>query len=264
MARASSNNVISFDEIRAVVHLVTDLHDMPQSSALRRRHMAQQLRELIGADYALSVMFTCTASGKDLLFRDPIQIGGDTASRTLLSTWLRNPAPPDPCTTPLSRLLVRERGLVTRNRASLVSDQPWYASLHVRMFRRAAELDDTIYSVLPLHPPNHFALLLLARRIGNGGPFSAKHRDLVNLLHSEAVWVYREAAGKNRKHAHSLTVRQEQCLQELLSGHGEKEIAARLALSRHTVHVHIKAIYREFGVTSRGELLARFLTRGKS
>jgi DNA-binding CsgD family transcriptional regulator len=43
----------------------------------------------------------------------------------------------------------------------------------------------------------------------------------------------------------------------LLSGQPEKTIALRLDLSPHTVHNHIRAIFRSFQVHSRAELLAR-------
>jgi DNA-binding CsgD family transcriptional regulator len=43
----------------------------------------------------------------------------------------------------------------------------------------------------------------------------------------------------------------------LLQGNAEKEVAAKLKLSRHTVHRYTQAIYDELNVHSRGELLAR-------
>ena len=48
-------------------------------------------------------------------------------------------------------------------------------------------------------------------------------------------------------------------LQLLLGGHSEKQIAAKLSVSRHTVHVYVKDIYRRFGASSRAELLARWV-----
>jgi DNA-binding CsgD family transcriptional regulator len=45
----------------------------------------------------------------------------------------------------------------------------------------------------------------------------------------------------------------------LVEGLTEKEVAARLNLSRHTVHNHIRDIYAHLGVRSRGELLAMFI-----
>jgi DNA-binding NarL/FixJ family response regulator len=45
----------------------------------------------------------------------------------------------------------------------------------------------------------------------------------------------------------------------LLRGLGEKEVAEHLCLSRHTVHTHIKHIYKFLGVQSRSQLLATYL-----
>ena len=58
-----------------------------------------------------------------------------------------------------------------------------------------------------------------------------------------------------------LSPRYVQTLQYLLSGDSEKEIAARLGVSPHTVHVYVKGLYRHFHVASRGELTARFVRR---
>lgn len=57
----------------------------------------------------------------------------------------------------------------------------------------------------------------------------------------------------------SLCRRERQTLELLLTGASEKEIAAQLGLSVHTVHQYVKAIYRRFDVTSRAQLMARSL-----
>ena len=57
-----------------------------------------------------------------------------------------------------------------------------------------------------------------------------------------------------------LSPRHVETLQRLLEGDSEKQIAGRLKLSPHTVHVYVKALYRHFDVSSRGELLARFVS----
>ena len=55
--------------------------------------------------------------------------------------------------------------------------------------------------------------------------------------------------------------RQSQTLTLLLQGDAEKQIAAKLEISQHTVHVYIKSLYKRFGVNSRAELLALLLRR---
>jgi DNA-binding NarL/FixJ family response regulator len=57
----------------------------------------------------------------------------------------------------------------------------------------------------------------------------------------------------------NLAPRLQQTLKHLLDGDSEKQIAAKLALSRHTVHVYVKGLYRHFGASSRGELLSRWV-----
>lgn len=56
-----------------------------------------------------------------------------------------------------------------------------------------------------------------------------------------------------------LSPRRRETLKHLLSGDSEKQIAQKLALSRHTVHVYVKDLYRHFGASSRAELLARWV-----
>ncbi|MGH7279612.1 MAG: helix-turn-helix domain-containing protein, partial [Candidatus Rokuibacteriota bacterium] len=47
----------------------------------------------------------------------------------------------------------------------------------------------------------------------------------------------------------------------LVEGDSEKQIAARLGLSPTTVHQYVTALYRHFGVRSRGKLLAHIMAR---
>ena len=56
-----------------------------------------------------------------------------------------------------------------------------------------------------------------------------------------------------------LTSSQKRVLKAVLNGQSEKEIAVVLYLSPETVHSHMKLIYKSFQVTSRAELLSRFI-----
>jgi DNA-binding CsgD family transcriptional regulator len=56
-----------------------------------------------------------------------------------------------------------------------------------------------------------------------------------------------------------LTRRRRETLELLLSGLSEKEVGIRLGITQNTVHSHVFQVYRHYGVSSRGELLARFL-----
>jgi DNA-binding CsgD family transcriptional regulator len=43
----------------------------------------------------------------------------------------------------------------------------------------------------------------------------------------------------------------------LMEGDGEKQIAAQLGISRHTVHYHVRELHRRFDASDRGRLLAQ-------
>jgi DNA-binding CsgD family transcriptional regulator len=55
--------------------------------------------------------------------------------------------------------------------------------------------------------------------------------------------------------------RMKETLGHLLRGDSEKQIAHKLGISQHTVHVYVKRLYRHYGASSRGELLAQFVAR---
>ena len=57
----------------------------------------------------------------------------------------------------------------------------------------------------------------------------------------------------------ALTPRLQQTLALLLAGDGEKQVAHKLGISRHTVHTYVKQLYTRYAVSSRAELLARFV-----
>ena len=60
---------------------------------------------------------------------------------------------------------------------------------------------------------------------------------------------------KQSKQLPELTPAQGRVYDGFVDGLSEKEIAARLKLSIHTVHSHAKAIYKVLAVSSRGELM---------
>jgi len=60
-------------------------------------------------------------------------------------------------------------------------------------------------------------------------------------------------------HLPAIAPRLRKVLSAMLSGRSEKQIAAELSLSRHTVHQYVKEIYRKVGVNSRPELMAQHL-----
>ena len=61
-----------------------------------------------------------------------------------------------------------------------------------------------------------------------------------------------------------LSPREDEVLRALTEGRTEKEVAQEMGLSPHTIHVHVKSIYKKFAVNRRAELLRKVFRRRSS
>ena len=60
----------------------------------------------------------------------------------------------------------------------------------------------------------------------------------------------------------ALTSREREVLQGVAAGLSEKKLAGKLSVSPHTVHTHIKKIYRKLQVGSRAEAVLKARNKG--
>lgn len=88
-----------------------------------------------------------------------------------------------------------------------------------------------------------------------------RYRDLVYLLEAEFGWLFRRVSEYQLTHEveKNLPPRLRQMLSWLLTKLSEKEIAGHANLSQNTVHEYTKQLFRILGVTSRTELMARYI-----
>lgn len=63
------------------------------------------------------------------------------------------------------------------------------------------------------------------------------------------------------KHELSLTDRQSEIVERLLSGQGDKQIAHELQMSAGTLRTHLDRLFRRFAAKDRSELVAYVFTR---
>lgn len=91
-------------------------------------------------------------------------------------------------------------------------------------------------------------------------PLTARHQALVRVLGHQLCTDYRHGYLDPVGDAlEGLSDRELRALRLLLNGHREAEIARLMTVSQHTVHTHVKSLYRSFRVASRGELLSLFI-----
>ena len=94
--------------------------------------------------------------------------------------------------------------------------------------------------------------LIILTRPGREAPFDDLDRRIVGLFHAEVGRLWRRTGDDSTA---DLPRHLLQTLGLLLEGLSEREIVARLQLSRHTVHDHVKRLYTRFQVNSRAQLL---------
>ncbi|USN98163.1 MAG: helix-turn-helix transcriptional regulator [Phycisphaeraceae bacterium] len=137
----------------------------------------------------------------------------------------------------------------------------WERSRAFNLVHRECGIDDYIFSIRRLTLAGTVSVLWVHRAIGDVN-FTPRERRLLAFMHDQLVpLVGRALASGTEPPVGALPRRPREVLDLLLRGLAEQEIADRLGLSKATVHEHATRVYRHFGVSSRGELLARFIGR---
>jgi DNA-binding CsgD family transcriptional regulator len=149
----------------------------------------------------------------------------------------------------------------TVRREQIISDREWRHSVEFNDFIRRGGIDLALLSRQPIGRRNRANVVVLYPPHG-AAPLPERGRRLVHLAQEElgprlgtALAVAGEPGWS------TLPPRWRQALDCLLDGDSEKQAAVRLGISRLTLHDYVRGLYRHFGVSSRGELLAFFLRR---
>lgn len=148
------------------------------------------------------------------------------------------------------------------------TDEPeWFRGFQQRFLARYNWVDFLLSSWAA--GPDRMVSLAVPQAEGQP-PLGAREKRLASLVvRAAAPFVLSELFDGDEKPGAShprrllqnrnLSERQTDVLQLLLRGQSEKEVARSLGVSTHTVHTHVKKLYSEFNVSSRGELLALFI-----
>ena len=237
-----------------MLRLTHELRDLPRGSLAQRQHAIEGLCALVGAKVGMWLNLTLTGDGH-ILIGSPIDLGWGTEGerRAFVSYLGAQPRSLDPSLPPLERLIRNQ--VATASRHGVLPDRAWYGSDHVQEFRRPGGVDDFIYSGRLQPDGVHVDGLSLHRPWGER-PFSPREIGLVDAFQRESAWIVERPSPVPAALLAELPPRLREVLLGLTRGLGEKQLAAELKLSPHTVHDHVKALYRRLHVGSRGELLS--------
>jgi DNA-binding CsgD family transcriptional regulator len=253
-------------DVRAIVELVGACRELGDDAPSWRAHLIAGLARLAGADLgSTGEMGGCESPaprdlGVTLWTADGL---ADPAVLEATAAELRR----DPAWAPvLLEYLGRSAGpgASCLTRRGLLPDRAWYATRDYELVQRPCGLDHILWCflALPGPSPGDRSGIILCRAAGRRD-FSPRDCTLVREAHAAIAPL---VGGPLARYAEpsplELPPRSRQVLACLLEGDGDKQVAARLGMSPHTVNEHTKAIYLHFRVRGRAELLARWVRRG--
>jgi DNA-binding CsgD family transcriptional regulator len=254
-----SDRPLRWNQVRALFRAVRECYEL-LPAVDPRPHLLARLCEILGARVATTATVNDLQHGSCGLIEDPVHVGlPERDARRLLAPYQTLGSAADPL---IDRMLSRDLRLTRADavaaaaRTELVDDSSWYAHPAIAEDRSALGLDDSLHAYRVTADPRRVCGLHLVRSAGDR-PFDARDRNLVGLLLLETPQLLMAPA---RPPEGALAPRVQATLVRLLRGESEKAVAAALGISVHTVHSYVKRIYRAYGVQSRAELLATFLS----
>jgi DNA-binding CsgD family transcriptional regulator len=255
----SKSRHLRLRELREAFRLVGECRDVGDDPEAWRRHAFRELVRLIGGRAAAGGEIRWRRPAPSIIVVQSLDEGLPPADRAVFLDYMQVHGPMhDPITSSLKRLRGR---LVTRTRRQLVADSEWYGADFFHRYHRGAGLDHCINSLCEPAADGTIDVIGVHRAVGDRD-FSPRERRLLHLVHDELgrlIGPVLEWAGASA--VARLSPRLRQTLDALREGDSEKQVAARLGISQPTAHEYVHRLYRHFGVSSRAELLARFIRR---
>src|SRR4051812_13519346 len=246
----SKSAALTAPDVRAVYELAAECRDLGDDPAAWWRHFGERLAGLAGADFAGCGQVARLWSGRAET-RGIGEWGWDNGfdqepwGRSV-ETFDANPGHSKPYRLYFRRLADDDG--VCLARTDLLPDRDWARAW---LFREVSEPMGTdhylwCYRALPRAAGEH-GVVVLCRAAGRPD-FTARDKAVVRAAHElVAPLVGGPLAGFGDPSPGDLPPRARQVLRCLLEGEGDKQAAARLGVTRHTVNQYAKVIFRHFG-----------------
>jgi DNA-binding CsgD family transcriptional regulator len=248
---------LTSSDLRAALRLSGEARELPQGSQQQREHVLRGLAAMVSAQVCV---WGELDPGPPMRLIPSLDIGWDgPREREVFLNYIQTAQGTlsDPAVERMG--VLQPAPVVTFAREQLVENRSWYRSPHVQELRRAARVDAFLYTGrFDLPRPVAFSM----HRAWGDKPFAERDRSLIDAFHAESRWLHAPPPPLvDAALLGELPPRLREVLLALARGHSEKEIAAELRLSQHTVHDYVKALHQRLRVRSRGELLSRVLRK---
>ena len=256
----SKSAMLRVPDVCAVYRLIGDCRDVGGDPAQWQQMALEGLCRLVGG---------CGASGGEGVWLRPSEplrpmtscvVGFDDSGRERYLAYMQEQGIlGDPIYQRIQHLPDR---IVTRTRRDLVPDDEWYRSVSFNEYRKEGGNDHQLTSVYQVAATGEMSGMGVLRALGDRD-FTTRERCLASFFHVELGALIGRAlvSAIEPSSFDRLSPRLRQTLDCLVDGDSEKQVAARLSLSRSTVHQYITMLYRRFGVQSRPELMSYVFKR---
>jgi DNA-binding CsgD family transcriptional regulator len=253
------------EDVRAIVQLVGECRDLGDDPVAWRQHLFRTVSRLSRSVLATGAdMAGCLAGRTVFLNMDSWGWENGLSKQGWLQalTALKDDPTALMLVTRVAERL-RQENSVSYSRKDVLSDREWEASADYNFMARVVGVNHSIGCFRSLPPAADLFKALCLWRAQGDRDYSPRDRLLVQeALAAVVPLVGGPLARPGQPSPAELPPRVRQALRCLLDGDGDKQIARRLGLTRHTVNEYMKTLFRYFGVQSRTELLARWVRRG--
>jgi DNA-binding CsgD family transcriptional regulator len=256
MAKA---DLLRVQDVRGAYRLIGECRDLGSDPALWQTRLFEGLFRLFGEAAASGGEGRLVGTHGAIAPFSHFHSGFDAKDLRTYHSYMREGGPAvDPFIRAFPR--VRDRA-VTHTRRQIVPDHVYHRSPVFGRYFQPGNVGPRLASIFPTPGSDTISLLHL-HRPPQARDFSSRERGLLEFFHGEiGALVGRALISAAEPTPESLSPRLRQTLACLVKGDTEKQVAARLGLSGATLHEYVTALYRRFGVNSRGQLLAHVLKR---
>ena len=243
---------LRLSDIRHIYRIINEIVELGEDPDAWRAHLVEQLLHFFHFQYSVSFVVPLPMDTSNISAVKVCERGLDEAG---LRTWSeygrRGDLSSDPCT---SAIASRAGQPYTAVRQMLATDHQWYQSPYYNEHRSQTRSDDLLISMLPM-PQIGILHTISGDRARGSPPMGRREVVCCSLIHQELARKWQRMLSHKTQIEKRLPPRLRELLGYFRGSESEKEIALRMGLSPHTVHNHVRRLYREFKVSSRAELL---------
>jgi DNA-binding CsgD family transcriptional regulator len=249
--------LLSEDDARALVRLVADIAILNAPVQVKKHRLMTSLSELLDSDAWGWILSRAEKSNNNPSVVEFLHGGMTEEQVGAYAAMMQDRHSPQVEYSALNNLRLTEQHF-TRTWDQLVTEEQWYGDTNHLLHEVGFE--QVIYSVRVLDQDGLFSGISLKRHSGRPR-FTPRERRMLHIVSSEVDWLHAcsDSLSSASYGVRALTPRQRAVLTLMLEGQPLKQIAYILGITPNTVCGYAKQIHKHFTVSSRGELIRRFM-----